>query len=338
MFKRISKFVSLTMLIPFVISFFHQESKSYLEPVVELREGGSVQKRREIARVLELILRAINKHHSNRGDLNQIRNFFSTAGFDSITSMVNNDQIYACSATYRTNLVQFSNSNYFVVRGIKVWIDTPSNKIKQHRYLVFVFDQNEILIQVRYELDEHDYYDLFGAPDDTTLSLGRRKVITDFLETFRIAYNTKNIDTLRKIFSKKALVIVGFVPQINETKPGARVKSTVNEARLIEHPIDEYLKKLESVIFKNNSSIDVSFKKEKITQDSLYRDIFGVNLEQRWKSSYYNKSRDYEDSGYLFLLIDFRVPQSPKIHVRAWQQYPVEPKDRIDLDKFEIIS
>jgi len=56
-----------------------------------------------------------------------------------------------------------------------------------------------------------------------------------------------------------------------------------------------------------------------------------VNVRQRWTSSNYN------DHGYLFLMVDFRNKEQPLIRVRSWQPELFEDGSKVNLGNFDII-
>jgi len=337
--KKKQAYILSGVLAALVLFFSPLSLDAQFLPAVELREGGSPEIRLRLSGVLTQILEAINKHQDRQGNLNEIRNYCSKNGFESLKDLVVKNHIYAHSSPYRTNLTKLSNSDTYEVRGITVWIKYANNEINPYRNLIFTIEK-ELVVYVRYDIVEHDYYGELGEKNDTTISIARVKAIRKFLELFRTAYNTKNIDFLEKVFSGNALIIVGRVPQVQVThsNPGrVSVTSNTDEVELIIRPRDEYLKRLKNVIFKENRWIDVLFDPSSIAilRDNKYPEVYGINLQQRWNSTKYN-STEYNDYGYLFLLIDFENESEPIIHVRAWQQGPVEPRNRINKNNFLI--
>lgn len=139
----------------------------------------------------------------------------------------------------------------------------------------------------------------------------RRRVILNYCEHLRTAYNTKDIDFLRQVFSDRALIIVGNVVKdapadgAGGLQPGGRVEYFLRTKK-------EYISRL-SRAFAANSRIDVAFSSFRIMRHPTVDGIYGVSLRQLYKSD------SYADDGYLFLLWDFRNPSMPLIHVRTWQ-------------------
>ena len=138
----------------------------------------------------------------------------------------------------------------------------------------------------------------------------RRRMILNYVEHFRTAYTTKDIDFLGQVFSDRALIIVGKVikssqqPESQFLKP-QQVVYQVKTKR-------QYLDRLKQV-FQANQDIHLSFSNFKIMRHPTHPDIYGVSLRQGYASDL------YADDGYLFLLWDFSDETAPKIHVRTWQ-------------------
>ena len=102
---------------------------------------------------------------------------------------------------------------------------------------------------------------------------------------------------------------------------------------------DEFFNKLkkdiESLyysIFKNNDFVRANFEEINIQRHSQFEKIYGVQLKQKWQSSFYS------DEGYLFLLVDFIKEDEPIIHVRAWQPQKFADGSTVSIYDFEIIE
>lgn len=140
-------------------------------------------------------------------------------------------------------------------------------------------------------------------------SLRRRSILT-YCEHFRCAYDTKDLDFLRQIFSDNALIIVGHT-----VRSAPSSASSVGANEKVKYSIrskQEYLDRL-AKIFASNQKIRVNFSDFHILRHPTVDGIYGVSLRQKYSSG------SYADDGYLFLLWDFRDESKPKIHVRTWQ-------------------
>lgn len=142
--------------------------------------------------------------------------------------------------------------------------------------------------------------------------IDRRFMVLDFVENFRTSYNRKDISFLEMVFSDNAIIIVGKEIKVKKNtdsghlfQQGARIEYQVKTKK-------EYIASMKR-IFTNNKYIDINFDEVLVLQHENYKEVYGVTLKQEWNSS------TYSDSGYVFLLIDFRDEDNPVIHVRTWQ-------------------
>lgn len=159
---------------------------------------------------------------------------------------------------------------------------------------------------------------------EATDSASRREIL-NYCEHFRMAYNTRDIDFLRQVFSDDALIIVGHIVKTDPDKHitySDRIKYYVRSKH-------EYLDRLKK-IFDSGKKINVDFSDFKILRHPTMEGIYGVTLFQKYSAG------DYSDEGNLFLLWDFRNPAMPEIHVRTWQAGKVGDDEKIDISDFNL--
>ena len=157
--------------------------------------------------------------------------------------------------------------------------------------------------------------------------LENRQIILDYVEQFRTAYNEKNIEFIKQVFSDYALIITGTV--IKQEKDGIRLPDKI---KYNVKSKDEYIKSLKFV-FGKNSYIHVVFDDIEVVGHPSLPNYYGVTLHQSYRSS------TYSDEGYVFLLWKFPENGDPEIHVRTWQPdklngKPLPPEEKIDLNSF----
>ena len=141
-----------------------------------------------------------------------------------------------------------------------------------------------------------------------TIDSLRRRVILKYLEEYRNYFQDKNLEALRDIFSKDALIISGYV-----VKQGAKQEASKKpEIRYAKTSKEQYISNMEKV-FKRKDSITVDFDDVKIEHHPTKTNFYGVTFHQKWSSRYYS------DSGYMFMLWEFEEGKQPVIHVRTWQ-------------------
>ncbi len=174
--------------------------------------------------------------------------------------------------------------------------------------------------------------------EGSELDLNRQGIIMRFLEEFATAYNRKDMDFLKKVYSDDALIIVGRTIQKKDNKIALTNSDfkgvSKKNVEYLKRSKSEYLDKLQSV-FNANDYIDVEFDSIKITKhpnlSQRYKNQYCINLNQYWHSSKKNGT-SYKDKGYLFLLVNFDDLDHPTIQIRTWQDMKdTEPDDRITI-------
>lgn len=212
------------------------------------------------------------------------------------------------------------------IRNIPVWIEEASEG-EQQQEIVLIFTSDGILDDLYIAVESSRYVELIGSGNDVT-DYRRRQIIMDFVETFRTAYNRKDLGYIESVFSDAALIITGKVVQ----RVNPEVRGTVGGSETVEYQRQskkEYVDKLRR-IFASNSYINIKFSDVNITQHNKYKQMYGVNLLQGW-----NTSR-YSDVGHLMLVIDFSDEDNPLIHVRTWQPNSINGKPLTEAEIFKL--
>ena len=183
---------------------------------------------------------------------------------------------------------------------------------------VVEFDQHGNLTDFRFALDAQtaESMERCGAVVDKE----KQMIILQYVERFRTAYNMKDLETIKNMFSDDALIITGKVVM---TKKLTDSQNAAFKVEYTKQNKQQYINNLK-MAFLRNKWIDVKFSQigengeqggcQGITRSTVDPTKYGVRLHQSWKSS------NYSDEGYLFLLWDF--PENggdPIIHVRTWQ-------------------
>lgn len=219
----------------------------------------------------------------------------------------------------------------YQVRNIPVFMKEANDQLD----LVIGIDASGKIDDVHVALEVQQYMSVIDANISVT-DLRRRQVILDFVENFRTAYNRKDLAFLKQVYSDDALIITGKV--IKQQSGSDQVLKSLGDEKVVyqTQTKQEYLTKLSSV-FSNNEYINITFDEIEITQHPKWDEIYGVAFKQDW-----NTTR-YSDTGYVFLMIDFKDEANPIIHVRTWQPEKyngrVMPKDeRFDLGSFDIVN
>ena len=122
---------------------------------------------------------------------------------------------------------------------------------------------------------------LFANDTDEQQDKRRRLFIEDFLDTYKAAYEKKEIDYIAQFFSTDALIITE-TKQLskcgNEIVPNSTKKRPY---KLIVEDKNEYIKRLRS-IFKQNISIKLSISGCRVVRHTLFPELYGVSFLQLW--------------------------------------------------------
>lgn len=220
--------------------------------------------------------------------------------------------------------ISIYHTNFFEIRNIPLYF----RDLEEHEHIVSIsFDQSGIIQSFHITIDQNCYRRIFKRQDDV-VDMRRRQIILDYVERFRTAYETKDIDFMNQIFGDDALIITGKVIQTRESSYKVEYRKKDKQ---------QYLADLNRV-FKNNQHIYVKFTDVKINIHPSKSDFYYVRLIQNYRSD------TYRDEGYLFLLWDFSGgdDKMPIIHVRVWQPNkdkngnPLPPDQLYSIDDLDI--
>lgn len=151
-----------------------------------------------------------------------------------------------------------------------------------------------------------------------------RLILINFLEDYQTAYAFKQLDYLDKIFSDNALIIVGHVVENKPVTKDGIVYGNNPKIERTKKTKAEYLQDLGRQ-FRNKSYINIHFTDLDVRRAAgAEEEVFGVQVRQ------YYHSNNYNDEGYLFLMVDLRG-ELPVIHVRTWQPGKTDIDELITL-------
>ncbi|MCK5074746.1 MAG: hypothetical protein KAR38_00155, partial [Calditrichia bacterium] len=296
-----------------------------------LLSGGEDKFRAKAEVALTSVLNEVNKCSENKTLLGNISIYFDKDALADFKYLVNSTKLYALQKEYRTYLILTKSGDY-EVRNIKVRIFMGGTKGIPFQNLVFIFNKECKIINVHFSLEDHHYQEIIEQGKKLN-DLAYREKILHFIELYRTAYNKKDYEFIKKTLSDDALIIVGRVIKTKKQESDFLETSYLSDEKIefIKLSKNEYLKRLKNV-FKRNDFVKVLFDRINIKRHPKFDKIYGVQLKQRWHSSFYS------DEGYLFLLVDFINEQEPIIHVRAWQPDKFTDGSTISIFDFEIIE
>ena len=249
---------------------------------------------------------------------------------DELSRIWNNSGFACTESELIVNIVRNPDGNY-ELRGIPIVFCNDDSGDDDSNELVLILTPTGLLSGIKVAIEKEQYSRLL-LESDNVKDRRLREVILSFVETYRTAYNRKDLDYINTVFSEDAIIIVGRLIKTQKNLPDKMGQTllTKDQVELIRLSKTEYIKNLQTC-FKKNHYIKVAFQDFNITRHPKFPEIYGVTLRQKWSSS------TYSDDGYLFLMIDFKDETKPLIWVRSWQPEKfTKSGDAISLNDFII--
>jgi len=257
-------------------------------------------------------------------------------------------QTYASDPFLRDKLVSYQSFNHpaplskdiqaevhptssgFELRKIGMLHRYPSLNTQCTEYLVLDFDAQGKLIDMNTSITE-SLYDQFVDNSEFGQDWERRQTIIKFIEKYRTAYLTRDLETVDLMFAEDALILVG-----RRIERKRLPDNTINYQKFDKEPDYEYLKLTkkefvtrQSAIFKSQKDIFLNFSTFDIIKKNNENNVYGVEMRQSYTST------GYADEGYLFLMIDF-TERDPLIYVRAWQPNEWDEEAKVKTANFRV--
>ena len=252
-----------------------------------------------------------------------IRDCFTAEGYDMFNKLVN----YGKAKLLRSPVLQFQeNGEEVICRSFTMSFSFSGNRRTFVEDVVFHLTKDGKVCEVAFGLNKPAVDDIMnrGAWSDEA-----RKVMINFLESYKTAYALKRLDYISSIFSNDALIITGsFVKSTGNKEVGP---SNIKHVKYTRQTKAQYMKSLKAC-FASNEYVNIHFADNIIRRSASNPNIYGIQIKQ----DYYSSS--YGDTGYLFLLIDFKDVKAPLIHVRTWQpdKDPNARDGRIGMQDFQL--
>jgi len=209
------------------------------------------------------------------------------------------------------------------VRNIPVFFKQGGTDEDKYQDIVIDFATDGKISDVYIAIPKHQINQILETQDKVT-DLRRRQLILGFVENFLTAYYRKDIAYLEIIFSNDVLdrETLSSDKGISPTPPGMSQEYLIRTK-------NEYMDNLKKA-FVQNQFINIKFSEIEVIQHEGNNNFYGVTLRQDWYSS------SYRDSGWFFMMLDFRDENNPLIWVRTWQPITVPRNQVFRLDCFPI--
>ncbi len=216
------------------------------------------------------------------------------------------------------------------LRRVRMLHNYPTIRKESTEFLVLDFNEEGKLQDLNVSITEN-LYRRFVEEAEYGKDWGNRQEIIKFVEKYRTAYITRDIETVEMMFAEEALIIVG-----REIKRKKLPRDLVKYQKLGNQPDYEYIKltKQDYIgrqrrVFKSQADLSLDFATFNMIKKNNAPNVYGIEMRQHYTST------SYADEGYLFLLIDFSE-RDPLIYVRAWQPNEWSEEQLIRTANFKI--
>lgn len=243
------------------------------------------------------------------GSIEQCRKKFTAEGWEEFSKLMGYGKVTLMDDIH---LDYFADGDCVVCRGLPVSCRFNRGRVFNEKLSFYIDSNTKQITHVVMGLGREAMNDVvLGHLDWSEKSRTR---IVGFLEDYRTAYATKNLEYLDKVFDDNAVIVLGkrlqVAPQLN--KEGYMNNHRVQFTQLTKR---EFLRNLRRQ-FQSKDYINLHFSQNRIYQLQKGVERYGIEIKQDYYSS------NYGDTGYLTLIFDLTNPDQPVIHVRTWQEQP----------------
>lgn len=243
------------------------------------------------------------------GSIEQCRKKFTAEGWEEFSKLMGYGKVTLMDDIH---LDYFADGDCVVCRGLPVSCRFNRGRVFNEKLSFYIDSNSKQITHVAMGLGREAMNDVvLGHLDWSEKSRTR---IVGFLEDYRTAYATKNLEYLDKVFDDNAVIVLGkrlqVAPQLN--KEGYMNNHRVQFTQLTKR---EFLRNLRRQ-FQSKGYINLHFSQNRIYQLQKGVERYGIEIKQDYYSS------NYGDTGYLTLIFDLTNPDQPVIHVRTWQEQP----------------
>ena len=243
------------------------------------------------------------------GSIEQCRKKFTAEGWEEFSKLMGYGKVTLMDDIH---LDYFADGDCVVCRGLPVSCRFNRGRVFNEKLSFYIDSNSKQITHVAMGLGREAMNDVvLGHLDWSEKSRTR---IVGFLEDYRTAYATKNLEYLDKVFDDNAVIVLGkrlqVAPQLN--KEGYMNNHRVQFTQLTKR---EFLRNLRRQ-FQSKDYINLHFSQNRIYQLQKGVERYGIEIKQDYYSS------NYGDTGYLTQIFDLTNPDQPVIHVRTWQEQP----------------
>ena len=201
-----------------------------------------------------LLLEAMTVSHDIRSKKISIKSGACTPeAMAELSKIWKTSQLVPVPANIKAQLLKTKSG--FQVRGIPVEV-VEAEGAEKRQEITIDFNPIGTISSISISMEMHRYEKIMAeAKQGLPLDYERRQIIVDFIENFRTAYNRKDLDFLKAVYSDNALIITGRLVKEKPNSDGMFKSLGTSKVEYLRQTKQEYIKNLAG-IFKRNKYIN----------------------------------------------------------------------------------
>lgn len=245
------------------------------------------------------------------GDLTPVEKVFKPVAFNQFSDLVKFCPFKLSTGTSDCSLSTYGNQNFFV--SLPIVILSPSVRGNPRHDLIFAFDSEGIITDVRYRFLEGKDYEI-RVNDSLPKTSVRLQSMLLLLDYYKTAYFMKDLEYIRRIFDERYLL---------SRKEDISAKEGLSSRFRREEILDQLRQ-----LFMKESVLNFHAEEVNLKQAPPNSNRFVVTFLQRWNSEHYH------DELCMTMVFDFSKGIHPEIQVRIKPPKPFLDEPEIYSDDF----
>lgn len=224
----------------------------------------------------------------------------------------------------------------YKIRDLPIFFQ-KGNEEESYEEVVLVFNSKGQIENICLSIGTPMIIKALKEADDFT-DIRRKQILFNFIENFKTAYLKKDIYFIDKVLKDSVIIHTGSNIKMPQKSDDSKNSNFSKEEKFYSSKTkSEYLNRLRTE-FTANNYINVKFEVIEVLRYAIHPDIYSVTIKQLLNSS------RYKDTGYVFLIIDFKDDENPNILVRTWQpeEYiggtKINRKEVFNLGSFDLLN
>jgi hypothetical protein len=260
---------------------------------------------RMVNRAIKAVIGAIES-----GNTAELESISTPRGLSNFRAIIAMGKAQPLAPNIEVSHIKLANST--IIRSIPMQFRFQRNRLQFSEMVNIVLNQQGLIDGFTFSIGQRAITDILANSKEWGTEQEKYHLI-HFMELYKTAYCTKDLEFVESIFADNALIIVGNVLK-QDKNIDDMYGSLGDKVTYLKFSKKDYIERLGRV-FRSNEFVNIQFDENTTRRatNKLDDKVFGIQIKQ----SYY--STNYSDKGYLFLMIDLNDTLKPLIYVRTWQ-------------------